>query len=160
MNRYSLFAYDYWQVVEPLRLVGGVDYDTVTYPANADLPPVAAGSRQRNAVSPKAAVILDLTKTARLRAIYARSLGGSYYDNSVRLEPTELAGFIQTYRSAIPESVDGQVPGSTFETWGVALDKRFPETGTYLLASVDGLSQRGDRMDGVFYYSPGDRDAA
>jgi tetratricopeptide (TPR) repeat protein len=154
LDRYSLFAYDYWQVVDPLRLVGGLAYDTVTYPNDADTPPIATGSRHRDALSPKAALIWDVTKTEQLRAIYARSLGGSYYDTSIRLEPTELAGFIQTYRSAIPESVEGQVPASTFETWGLALDKRFPTTGTYLLASVDGLSQRGDRLTGVFNYSP------
>jgi Flp pilus assembly protein TadD len=154
LDRFSLFAYDYWQIVDPLRLVGGVSYDTLSFPNNADIPPLATGSRNRDALSPKVALIWDVTQTAQLRAIYARSLGGSYYDTSVRLEPTELAGFIQTYRSAIPESVAGQVPGSRFETWGLALDKRFPTTGTYLLASLDGLSQRGDRLTGVFNYVP------
>jgi hypothetical protein len=51
-----------------------------------------------------------------VRGAYTRSLGGIYHDNSVRLEPTGVAGFNQAFRSLIPESVAGPVPATEFET--------------------------------------------
>jgi len=151
LERLSFYGYYHWQPVAPLRLIAGVSYDRLEFPANIDLPPIIADQRAEDQVSPKAGLILAITKDTNLRATYTRSLGGLYYDTSVRLEPVQVAGFNQAFRSAIPESVVGMVPGSKFETWGVGLDHKF-KTRTY--AGVEGeiLNSEGARKLGVFDY--------
>jgi hypothetical protein len=67
----------------------------------------------------------------------------------VRLEPTQLGGFNQAFRSIIPESVVGLVPGSEFETIGLALDQNF-KTGTYLSLSGELLNSSAKRTVGAF----------
>jgi hypothetical protein len=66
----------------------------------------------------------------------------------VRLEPVQVAGFTQAYRSIAPESVIGLVPGTRFTTYGVGLDQSFP-TSTYV--SIDGeiLTSDGQRTIGT-----------
>ena len=87
-----------------------------------------------------------------LRAVYARSLGGVFYDGSVRLEPTQLAGFTQSYRSLAPESVAGLVPGSRFETIHLGLEHKLP-THTYLVLETEWLRSEGKRSVGVFDFT-------
>ena len=41
----------------------------------------------------------------------SRFLGGVSFDESYRLEPAQLAGFSQSYRSVISESAVGSVSG-------------------------------------------------
>src|SRR4029077_5741990 len=74
-------------------------------------------------------------RDTHFRATYTRSLGGVFYDTSVRLEPTQVGGFNQAFRSLIPESVAGLVPGTKFTTYGLGLDQSF-DSHTYL--SIDG----------------------
>jgi len=71
-----------------------------------------------------------------------------FYDTSVRLEPTQVAGFNEAFRSIIPESVVGLVPGTRFTTYGVGLDRSF-KSNTYL--SIDGeiLESEAQRTVGV-----------
>jgi len=76
-------------------------------------------------------------------------LGGLYFDNSVRLEPSQVAGFNQAYRSLIPESIGGLTAGTSFETWGLALDQRW-ETGTYFSLEGEILKSSAQRSVGVF----------
>ena len=93
--------------------------------------------------------------------MYTRSLGGVFFDNSVRLEPTQIAGFNQAFRSLIPESVVGTIPGSRFETFGVALDQKF-NRGTYLTAVGQILKSKADALVGVFNFTnsaPGEHPA-
>jgi hypothetical protein len=86
-----------------------------------------------------------------MRGAYTRSLGGVFYDASVRLEPTQVAGFIQTYRSLIPESVEGSVPGSRFETFHLGFDQKL-KSRTYFLLDAELLKSKADRTVGVFDY--------
>jgi hypothetical protein len=83
-----------------------------------------------------------------LRASYAKSLGGLYFDNSVRLEPTQIGGFNQAFRSLIPESVAGLVPGTEFETAGVGFDQSLPR-GTWFGVEGEWLTSAGSRTVGV-----------
>ena len=73
-----------------------------------------------------------------------------YYDTSVRLEPTQIGGFNQAFRSLIPESVIGLVPGTMFETFGVGLEQKFP-TRTYLTLAGEALYSDADRDIGAYY---------
>jgi len=71
-----------------------------------------------------------------------------FYDTSVRLEPTQIAGFNQAFRSIVPESVAGLVPGSSFETFGLGYDQKLP-TRTYFSAVGELLYSRGSRTIGT-----------
>jgi hypothetical protein len=148
LDRLSGYGYYYWQIVDPLLLMAGVSYDRLNFPENITLPPISAGQARKEQISPKAGIYWTPFKDTTLRGVYTRSLGGLFYDTSVRLEPSQIAGFNQAFRSIIPESVIGLVPGSAFDTFGVALDQRF-KTRTYLTAVGEILYSKGEREDGA-----------
>ena len=58
-------------------------------------------------------------------------------------------GLNQAFRSVIPESVVGLVPGSEFETFGLALDHDF-KTSTYLSVAAERLNSSARRSVGAF----------
>jgi len=148
LERGDVYGYDSWQVFDWLQLIGGASYDQITFPANTDLPPISGQETTRVQVSPKAGLLWTPWDRGVFRASYTRSLGGLFFDNSVRLEPTQVAGLNQAFRSLIPESVAGLVPGTKFETAGVGFDQSFP-SGTWFGAEAEWLTSSGDRMVGV-----------
>jgi outer membrane receptor protein involved in Fe transport len=152
LERASAYAYYHLRLFEPLLLTGGVSYDHLRYPRNADLPPLRPDETTRDQVSPKAGIVWTPTAATSIRGAYTRSLGGVFYDSSVRLEPTQVAGFIQSYRSLIPESVIGSVPGSRFETFHIGVEQKFA-TETYLVLQGEWLRSKGSRSVGVFDYT-------
>ena len=87
-----------------------------------------------------------------LRGIYTRSLGGVSLDESYRLEPTELAGFPQAFRSLISESVVGSQSAPTFETLGGALDLKLG-TRTYAGIQVERLRSEVSQGIGDFAHA-------
>lgn len=149
LQRVSVYGYDQWQVFDSLLIVGGVSYDRLRYPDDIDTAPITGTESDIDQVSPKAGIIWSPLPDTHLRGAFTRSLGGVFYDQSVRLEPTEVAGFNQAFRSMIPESVAGLVPGTRFETWGVGLDQAFKKTGTYLTVEGDILNSHATRTIGV-----------
>ena len=149
LNRYNAYAYYMLQVLEPLQLIAGVSYDYLDYPVNTDYPPLSDEQTHTDQWSPKAGFIWTPGKNTVFRFAYTRSLGGLFYDNSVRLEPTQLAGFTQAYRSLIPESVVGPIAGASFDTYGVALDHKFP-TRTYVGVAAELLQSDANRTIGAF----------
>jgi tetratricopeptide (TPR) repeat protein len=153
LQRGVVYAYDNWQVCDPLWLIGGVSFDSLSYPANIDLPPITDEQKDKQQVSPKAGVIWQPTPRTVFRGAYTRSLGGLYYDNSVRLEPTQVAGFNQAFRSLIPESVAGLVAGAEFETGDVDFSWRLP-SGTYLGVGGEWLRSCAERTIGVYVSTP------
>ena len=144
-------GYAYWQV-RPwnwLRAWAGLSYDRIEYPGNADLAPVASGgsdASSRSLLSPKVVLLLTPWKGGEIRASFTRSLGGLYFDDSMRLEPGQLAGFGQSYRSLAPESVVGLVPATAFETIGVRWDQKLPHD---LYAGIEALRLESDGARGV-----------
>jgi outer membrane receptor for monomeric catechols len=149
LQRQNAYAYGSWQIFDPLRLIAGVSYDHVTFPNNVDLPPLTTGDSSRDLVAPKAGLVFEPWKGGLLRASYTKSLGGLYFDNSVRIEPTQVAGFNQAFRSLIPESVAGLVPGTEFETIGVGFDQSLP-SGTWFGVEAEQLKSNGNRDVGAF----------
>jgi Tfp pilus assembly protein PilF len=149
LQRISVYGYDQWQPFDSLLLVGGVTYDRLRYPDDIDTAPITSSESDISRVSPKAGIIWSPLPDTHLRGAWTRSLGGVFYDTSVRLEPTEVAGFNQAFRSMIPESVVGLVPGTRFETWGVGLDQAFKKTRTYLTIEGDVLYSDATRTIGV-----------
>lgn len=147
-EREGAYLYHRWKPLQSLSLIAGLAYDHVRAPVNADLPPLARETETHELVQPKVGVTWTPWTGGEFRAAYSRSLGGLYFDNSVRLEPAQLAGFTSAYRSLIPESVAGLVPGTEFETLGFGFAQAFP-TGTYLGIEFEQLSSEGERGVGA-----------
>lgn len=143
-------GYLYYQI-EPaswVRLNAGGSYESLLTPRNLDTPPYNQKTERKDQLSPKVGLTLQPWERTSLQAAWSRSLGGLYYDNSLRLEPTRMAGFNQSFRSLIPESIAGIVPGTEFETAGVRLDHSW-DFGLYLGASGERLTSQGDRDMGA-----------
>ncbi|MEW6156621.1 MAG: TonB-dependent receptor [Verrucomicrobiota bacterium] len=149
LERLNFYAYGFWDILDSVQLLGGVSYDTLTYPKNIDVPPITSGEQDEEQISPKVGMVWTPFDRTTLRAVYTRSLGGVFYDQSVRLEPAHLAGFVQAFRSLIPESVVGLVPGSKFETAGIALDQQLFGR-TYVGAAAEILFSESERITGAF----------
>ena len=152
-KRISFYGYHQWQIFEPLQLIGGVAYDRITYPQDFQSAPISQNETTANRVSPKAGLIWTPLDKTTVRFAYTRSLGGASLDQSYQIEPSQVAGFIQNYRSIIPESIAGDNPGAKFETYDLSLEQKF-STGTYLGISSEILNSTVNRVDGVFNYYP------
>ena len=149
LDRISLYLYENYRILDNLRFTAGVSYDRLSYPNNIDVPPIEATENSKDQVSPKVGIVWDPLPDTRLRAAWTRSLGGVFFDQSVRLEPVQIAGFNQAFRSLIPESVVGLVPGTRFETWGVGWDQAYRPTRTYLTVEGQYLTSDATRNVGV-----------
>jgi tetratricopeptide (TPR) repeat protein len=152
LARASAYGYWFWQITRPLQLQAGVSYDYLDFPENAVVPPISDDQQHRDQVSPELGFHYAPWTNTTLRGAWTRSLGGVYFDTSVRLEPTQVGGFNQAFRSVAPESVVGLVPGTRFETVGVALEQKF-STRTYLTLAGELLYSDADRMIGAFNFS-------
>src|ERR1041384_8129134 len=134
MERYSLYLYPQGRPVASLLLAGGFSYDWLRYPANFRFAPVSSEERRKDRPSWKIGAVWTPRERTALRAAGTRSLGGVSFDQSFRLEPTQVAGFNQAFRSIIPESVAGANSAAEFETWGVAWQERLA-SNTWLTIS-------------------------
>ena len=151
LERKSLYAYHTWEILSGLRLTGGVSYDDLTAPSNFRRPPLQSGERDTTRWSPKAALVYSPSSTFTLRGLYAESLGGVSYDESIRLEPTQLAGFPQAFRTLISESLVGSVETPRHRSTGLGIDFRLP-TRTYLSVEGTWLESRIDQDLGFFAF--------
>jgi len=151
-----LTAYSYL-TVEPLDhlwVTGGVAADSEKFPYYFRNPPILPGTDERSQIGPKAAVVWSPLEEATIRGIYTRSLGGVSLDETYRLEPTELAGFPQAFRSLISESVAGSQSAPTFETLGGALDIKLPSR-TYIGIQLEHLGSKVNQGTGDFLLANG-----
>jgi tetratricopeptide (TPR) repeat protein len=152
--RYSTYLYEnlaFDDVVgtSDLLFTVGVCYDYLHYPVNHRESPVSQAEDHRDQVSPKAGVVWSLPWRGTLRGSYTRSLGGVSFDQSFRLEPSQVAGFLQSFRSLIPESVSGALVAPRFETWGVGYDQQLGRD-LYLGLTAEWLESDADKVTGVF----------
>jgi outer membrane receptor protein involved in Fe transport len=149
IERLSAYGYYTLKPVEGLALTAGLVYDYLVYPANFRSPPISDGETRSDQFGPKAAFVWSPAPEITLRGAYSRSLGGVSFDESFRLEPTQLAGFSQAFRTIIPESVVGSVSAPSHEVIGAALDFKLA-TGTYVGLVAEQLSSAVSRDDGAF----------
>jgi outer membrane receptor protein involved in Fe transport len=149
MQRWAAYSYLYVRPVEPLLLVGGLTYDDLTWPQNHRYAPLSDDEDGTRRLSPKAGLIWTPTRHTTVRGVYARALGGVSLDQSYQLEPTQVAGFVQTYRSLIPESVEGANAAATFETWGLSLEENFAGR-TYVGLTGEVLGSAVQRTIGAY----------
>ena len=124
-DRISLYAYHYWQVADPIQLVAGLTYDHLHFPLNYRVSPISTSEDTVDKISPKVGLTWTPIKGTVVRGAYTRSLGGVSFDESVRLEPSQIAGFSQAYRSIMPESVGGSTAAPQFETFALGLEQTF-----------------------------------
>src|SRR5205823_9148886 len=94
-------------------------------------------------------VIWTPGKNTVLRAAYTQSLSGASLDQSFQLEPTQVAGFNQAFRSIIPEAVSAANAGARFQTYGVSLEQKLHRR-TYLALSGEVLNSKVARTLGSF----------
>lgn len=149
LERETGYVYDTVRPFRGLSITGGVTYDHLLYPSNHRNPPVTGEQSERTRVSPKAGVIWNPFGKFTVRGAYTRSLGGVSFDQSVELEPNQVAGFNQVFRSVISESLVGSVAGSGYENGGVLIEDKF-DTGTYVGAQASVLRSDVNRNVGVF----------
>jgi tetratricopeptide (TPR) repeat protein len=148
-ERVNLYAYDIWRIAPWLSITGGVTYDKLRYPENYRTPPISDDERSFTQTSPKAGFILTPHPTLVVRGAYTEAISGASFDESVRLEPTQVAGFNQAYRTIISEDIAGSLAGATYKTWGLSLEQKLP-TRTYWGVEYNVLTQDLDRTVGVF----------
>lgn len=159
VERVSGYGYYLWQVVDPLQLIGGLSYDWLSFPRNVRSAPVTEGQEEADLVAPKAGFIWTPFTRTTVRGAFTRSLSGASLEQSFQIEPSQVAGFNQLYRSLIPESVAGANSGAENETWGLSLEQKL-DTGTYLSAAGAVLYSEVDRLTGVFVSDVGVSDYA
>ncbi len=147
-ERRSAYAYDQWQFWPTLLLSVGVSYDWLYLPDNYRAAPVSNGHDTRDQLSPKAGFIFTPATNTTLRGAWFRALGGVSLDQSVRLEPSQVAGFNQAYRSVIPNSVASANDGAEFEGWNGSVEQKFGR-GTFLGVSGEILSSKVTRRIGA-----------
>ncbi len=152
-TRASLYLYDQWKIFARLQIHLGAAYDYLDYPVNLDRPPINSDQQTADRFSPKIGLQWQAATNTHVYGAWTRSLGGAYYDQSVRLEPVQMAGFNQAFRSLVPESApggaSGLVPAARFETRSLGLDHRFP-TCTYVSLEGEWLKEEGEFYRGIF----------
>ena len=148
-ERVNLYLYDTWKVTRWLTLTGGVTYDSLDYPENFRSPPINGRKASLSKVSPKAGIILQPWSGAVVRAAYSEGITGASFDESVRLEPTQVAGFVQSFRSIASESLVGAVSGSRLRIAGVSFEQKLPSR-LYFAVGFEKLEQSFDRTSGAF----------
>jgi tetratricopeptide (TPR) repeat protein len=153
-QRETAYTYLTIEPVENLWLTGGATADNETYPSDFRQPPIGPGENTKSQLGPKAALVWSPVPQATLRGIYTRSLGGVSVDQSYRLEPTQLAGFPQAFRSLISESIVGSQSAPTFETLGAALDLKLG-TRTYAGIQLERLGSKVNQGIGDFVFPNG-----
>ena len=132
-----------------LSLTAGVTYDKLRYPQNFRTPPLVDEERSFSKWSPKVGFVLTPHPTLVLRGAYTEAISGVSFDENVRLEPTQVAGFNQAYRTVVSEDIFGSVSGASYKTYGLSLEQKLP-TRTYWGLEYNVLTQDLHRTVGVF----------
>jgi Flp pilus assembly protein TadD len=148
----ALYAYDYVRLFDTLQIVGGLNFTHQSVPVNTVTPPISSERDHQERLSPKAGLIWSPSAASTVRAAYTKSLTGSGLQQSVRLEPTQVAGVLQTFRDPAPPSMVGQLDGADLQTANVLWEGRFRDT--YLAVGGDWLTAERNRRLGLFLSDP------
>ena len=129
--------------------MGGVAWDWLQRPENFRNPPLSGGTTVDQRVSGRAAFTYSPNSWFTARGIFSQGLGGLSFDESVRLEPVQLGGFSQSFRTVLSESIAGSVEAPEFDTWGLSISGVLP-TRTWWGVSVQNISEDIERQRGIF----------
>ncbi len=153
-NRLSAYGYYQLKLGDSLKATAGATYDYEHFPLNIGGPPLSNQEEDRGRLSPKFGLDWTLPEGTRVRADFTRSMGGLINDSSTTIEPSEIAGFNQSFRSLIPQSAGfGTPPAMLFETYGLGVDHKF-STGTYIDFEGQVLTSRGNQLIGAWTGTP------
>ncbi len=150
-ERENIYAYEQWQALDSLRFIGGVAYDRLLIPQNFRYAPISAGTEIHYHALPKAGLIWVPWQDTTVRAACAEAVAGASFDQDFQLEPTQVAGFNQAFRSLLPEAVAGANAGATLTTYGISLEQKLP-TRTYLAVEAGLLKSTVQRQAGTFEF--------
>ncbi|MDP3069355.1 MAG: FecR domain-containing protein [Opitutaceae bacterium] len=121
-SRTGFYAYDFFRATRALTLLAGVTRDRLARPENFRNPPVSGRRTDDARTSAKVGFTFAPSPALRVRGLYAEALGGVTFDESVRLEPVQLAGFNQAFRTVISESLAGSVEAPVYRIRGLSAD--------------------------------------
>jgi len=148
-SRHSLYAYEFFQVSPALTLIAGGTWDRLERPENFRLPPLNGSPVEDERLSGKFGFTFTPKRWLTVRGVYTESLGGVSFDESVRLEPVQLAGFNQAYRTIISESLAGSVEAPVYKNLGLSVEGEL-STRTWWHVSFNRLRENVERTGGVF----------
>jgi predicted Zn-dependent protease len=147
-ERLSIYGYHQWELFTGFQFTTGLTYDRLTYPDNFRFSPVTPGTTRREQFSPKVALKWNVNSEITFRAAYARALGGASLDESFTLEPTQIGGFNQAFRSIISESLVGSLAGPRYDVGAAAFELKL-KPQTYLTFQAQYLECASDEDIGV-----------
>ncbi|MGH7955918.1 MAG: hypothetical protein ACREH8_02775, partial [Opitutaceae bacterium] len=148
-ERVGIYAYDFFALKPWLTLLAGAAWDRMDRPENFRQPPVSERQIQSEKTSGKLGFTLSPSPALVIRGIYAGSMGGVTFDETVRLEPVQLAGFNQAFRTVISESLAGSVEAPLYKNRGLSVAGA-TRTKTWWSASFNRIDEDVDRVVGVF----------
>lgn len=145
-ERWVAYAYYTRELWKGLWATAGLAYDWQEYPLNSNQPPVSDELEQSSEWLPKFGLVWTPKDEVTLRLGYARSQAGATFDESVRLEPTQVAGFTQSFRTLVNESLVGGLSSPLFDIAGASVSWKLP-TDTYL--GAEGFIRKASATKGV-----------
>jgi tetratricopeptide (TPR) repeat protein len=148
-ERNVFYVYDYWRLLPSLTLVGGMTCDRIEHPENFRNPPLGDGQLEDETVSGKFGFTWTPSEWFTLRGALADGSGGLTYDESIRLEPSQIAGFTQAHRTVISESIAGSVEAPRYSIAGLGIEGWLP-TRTWWGLSGGLIDQKVNRSLGMF----------
>ena len=159
-HRHTVYGYYTYGVSEKLWITAGFSYDNASYPENFLDAPLSSDEKRVTQASPKAGIVWTPRDNTTIRAAYTRSMNGVTFDQSIRLEPTQVAGINQSFRSIVPESSGwGSPGGEEFEVFALSLEHR-TRTRTYITVGAERLTSVATQLRGAFqptlvFHGPG-----
>ena len=148
-ERVGVYAYDFFAVNRWLTLLAGASWDRVDRPENFRQPPVSTRQIQSEKASGKVGFTITPSPAMLVRGVYSESMGGVSFDETVRLEPVQLAGFNQAFRTVISESLVGSVEAPVYKNVGLSLSGAAP-TRTWWSLSFNRIDEDVERVVGAF----------
>ncbi len=148
-QRQGGYAYDFLTVMPQLTLIAGASWDRMRWPENFRLAPLSAAQSHTERTNAKAGFTFSPHPALRIRGVYTKSLGGVSFDESVRLEPVQLAGFVQTFRTVINEAIVGPVEAPVYTLAALSIGGTLPGR-TWANVAFSRLDEKVARTRGAF----------
>jgi outer membrane receptor protein involved in Fe transport len=148
-SRATLYLYDYWKLAEKLQLYGGATADYLALARNTITPPLDTTREHVFRFLPKGGLLWRPIKQSAFRLDYSRTMTGQDLDQSIRLEPTQLGGLPNTFRTAFPDSLVGGLSGEHIDTWHADGNYKFGNS-TYLTLGMQHLESKLHRKLGAY----------
>ena len=148
-TRWAAYAYYTHELNEQLSLIGGLTFEGIDFPDGLQSTTRTDSRQDEQLVSPKLGLIWELNDKWVLRAAASRSLSGYSIEDQLRLEPSQVAGLVTTYRSLVPTTVTGTMAGGTNDAFTLNLSGAINDDTFLTLEAFHGRFS-GNRAFGLF----------